>query len=80
VVGGVDIVSYQLKIRGIGMTPEQVEKIFDKFYRSDTSCSAPERTGPGMTIVKYTVEAHTGRVWVESGLGKGTTVRFTNPF
>jgi signal transduction histidine kinase len=62
---------------GMGMTPEQVEKIFDKFYRVDASDTAIEGTGLGMTIVKYIVEAHGGRIWVESEHGKGTTVRFT---
>ena len=65
--------------QGIGMTPEQVDKIFVKFFRADTTASAPEGTGLGMTIVKYIVEAHGGKVWVESEQGKGTTVRFTVP-
>ncbi len=65
--------------QGIGMMSEQVGKIFDKFYRTDTSDSAPTGTGLGMTIVKHLVEAHGGKVWVESELGKGTTVSFTIP-
>ncbi len=65
--------------QGVGMTPEQVEKIFKKFYRVDTSDSAIEGAGLGMTIVKHIVEAHGGKVWVESELGKGTTVKFTIP-
>jgi signal transduction histidine kinase len=65
--------------QGIGMTPEQVEKIFEKFYRADVSDSAIEGTGLGTTIVKNIVEAHGGKVWVESELGKGTTVKFTIP-
>ncbi len=65
--------------QGIGMTAEQVQKIFDKFYRVDASDSAIEGTGLGMTIVKYIVEAHGGKVWVESELGKGTTVKYTIP-
>ena len=68
-----------IKDRGPGMTSEQVDKIFNKFYRVDTADSAPEGTGLGMTIVKYLIEAHGGKVWVESELGKGTTVSFTIP-
>lgn len=68
-----------IKDQGIGMTSEQVDKIFVKFFRADTSNSAPEGTGLGMTIVKYIVEAHGGKVWVESEPGKGTTVRVTIP-
>jgi PAS domain S-box-containing protein len=65
--------------QGIGMSPEQVEKIFDKFYRADASDSAISGTGLGMSIVKNYVEAHVGKVWVESELGKGTTVTFVIP-
>ncbi len=65
--------------QGIGVTPEQVDKMFRKFYRADTSDSAPEGTGLGMTIVKYIVEAHAGKVWVESEAGKGTKVEFAIP-
>jgi PAS domain S-box-containing protein len=64
---------------GIGMSPDQVEKMFDKFYRVDASNTAIEGTGLGMTIVKHIIEAHGGKIWVESELGKGTTVRFTVP-
>jgi len=65
--------------QGVGMTPEQVEKIFDKFYRADVSDKAIEGTGLGMTIVKHIVEVHGGEIWVESELGKGTIVRFMIP-
>lgn len=64
---------------GIGMTPEQVARIFDKFYRVNTRNTAVSGTGLGMTIVKDLVEAHGGRIWVESDLGRGTTVNFTLP-
>ena len=65
--------------QGMGMTPEQVDKMFDKFYRVDASNTAIEGTGLGMTVVKHIVEAHGGKVWVESELGKWTTVTFTIP-
>jgi signal transduction histidine kinase len=64
---------------GIGMTDEQIEKVFDKFYRVDASDMAVEGTGLGMTIVKYIVEAHEGEIRVESEPGKGTSVMFTIP-
>lgn len=64
---------------GTGMTPEQVDKVFDKFYRADASNTAVEGTGLGMSIVKHIVEAHGGKVWVESEYGKGTTVTFRIP-
>jgi len=64
---------------GIGMTKEQVKRIFEKFYRADMSDTAPKGTGLGMSIVKLIIEAHQGKIWVESELGKGTRVIFTLP-
>ncbi len=72
---------FQLSIedQGIGMSPDQLEKVFDKYYKVDASDTALGGAGLGLTIVKYFIEAHGGKVWVESELGKGTTVRFTLP-
>ena len=64
---------------GIGMTPGQVKKIFDRFYRVDASDTAAEGSGLGMTIVKYIIEAHNGKVWVESIVGNGTVAKFVIP-
>ncbi|MBI5570701.1 MAG: PAS domain S-box protein [Desulfomonile tiedjei] len=65
--------------RGIGMTAEQIERLFDKFYRGDSSNKATPGLGLGMTVVKRIVEAMGGRVKVESEYGQGTTVTFTLP-
>ena len=65
--------------KGIGMTSEQSKKIFDKFYRVDSSNKAIPGSGLGMHIVKNIVDAHDGRIWVESKFEKGTTVTFTLP-
>jgi PAS domain S-box-containing protein len=72
---------YTITIRdqGIGMTEEQVARIFDKFYRADASNTAIPGTGLGMTIVRNIVTAHGGTIVVESARTKGTTVRFTLP-
>lgn len=70
---------FSVKDQGLGMTSEQVEKVFDKFYRADASDTAPDGTGLGMTIVKYLVEAHNGKIWIKSKKGKGTEVTFTIP-
>lgn len=57
---------------GIGMTPEQVEKAFDKFYRADASTTAVGGLGLGLTISKGIIEAHGGKLWLESEAGVGT--------
>jgi PAS domain S-box-containing protein len=59
--------------QGLGMTPAQREKVFDRFFRADTSGNIPG-TGLGMTIVKEILELHGGQVSVTSELGVGTTV------
>ena len=68
-----------VKDRGMGMSPQEVDRIFENFYRADTTNSAIPGTGLGMSIVKYIAEAHGGSVCVESETGKGTTVAFTLP-
>ncbi|GEM_PF-1151119 len=70
---------FSVKDQGIGMTPDQSERVFDEFYRADASHTAVPGTGLGMTVAKNVVEAHGGKVWVESEYGKGTKVKFTLP-
>ena len=64
---------------GVGMTFEQVERVFDKFYRVDASNTAKEGLGLGMAIVKNIIEAHGCEIWVDSEVGIGTKVTFTLP-
>lgn len=65
--------------RGIGMTVEQVERVFDKFYRVDSSDTAPGGLGLGMSIVRNIIEAHGGTIQVESSPGCGTRVSLVLP-
>jgi len=65
--------------RGIGMSAEQVGKVFDKFYRADASNTAAQGLGVGMSIAKNIIEAHGGRIWIESVLNQGTSVFFALP-
>ncbi|PLY04478.1 MAG: histidine kinase, partial [Desulfuromonas sp.] len=65
--------------QGMGMFPEQVERVYDKFYRADASNTAIPGTGLGMTIVKHIVDAHGGKVWIDSAPQQGTRVYFTLP-
>ncbi len=64
---------------GIGMSAEQREKLFDKFYRANATTTAVGGLGLGMSIARNIVEAHGGSIRVESEPGRGTVVRFTLP-
>lgn len=65
---------------GIGMTEKQISKIFDEFYRADSSTYGQESAGLGLSITKRIVEKHKGRIWAESkGPKKGSTFYFTLP-
>ncbi len=65
--------------QGIGMTSEQGERVFDKFYRANCSDTAAKGIGLGMSIAKQIVEQHGGAIWLESAAGAGTRVTFTVP-
>jgi histidine kinase len=66
---------------GIGIAPEHMPHLFTRFYRIDKSRSrAGGGSGIGLTITRHLVEAHGGRIWVESeGDGQGSTFRFSLP-
>jgi signal transduction histidine kinase len=67
---------------GIGIPPEQLARLFTRFYRVDKSRSrqAGGGSGIGLTIAKHIVEDHGGRIWVVSdGEGKGSTFTFSLP-
>lgn len=58
---------------GIGIPPESIPLVFERFYRVDKSRSRNiGGTGLGLSIVKHITEAHKGKVWVESQVGKGS--------
>ena len=66
---------------GIGLSSEQLEFVFDRFYRVDKSRSRTGGgSGIGLTLAKLFVEAHGGTIWAESsGMGKGSVFSFTIP-
>jgi PAS domain S-box-containing protein len=65
--------------QGVGMTTEQVAKVFDDFYRAGNSNTAVSGLGLGMGIVRQIVLEHGGDIWVESFPDVGTNVYFTLP-
>lgn len=63
---------------GIGIESESLPRIFERFYRVDSSRTG-SGTGLGLSISKHIVEAHGGRIWAESELGRGSTFYFLIP-
>jgi signal transduction histidine kinase len=75
-----ELVKISITDNGIGMTKEEIDRIFDEFYKADSARHDIQNTGLGMSICKRIVEKQGGSIWVESpGPGKGTTVFFTLP-
>jgi signal transduction histidine kinase len=66
--------------QGIGIPPEEQEAIFRRFYRVDNRLARETQgSGLGLFLTRAIVEAHGGRIWVESQVGKGSRFVFTLP-
>lgn len=66
---------------GMGIPKENVERIFDRFYRVDRArARSMGGTGLGLAIAREMIEAHGGAIWAESEEGRGTTIFFTLPY
>ena len=73
-----DFIVVSVKDTGIGLESDQIQHVFDEFYKVDNSRHDLKSTGLGLSICKRIVEKHGGRIWVESqGKGKGSTFFFT---
>lgn len=75
-------IEFGVQDNGIGIAPEHLPHIFERFYRVDKSRSRRGNSGGsgiGLTIVRRLVEAQDGDIWIESQPGVGTTVHFNLP-
>ena len=64
---------------GIGIRPEHLNRLFEKFYRVKNSSRHVTGTGLGLPIARQIVEAHGGRIWATSKVGAGSTFYFSLP-
>lgn len=71
--GGGRWASVSVADTGVGIAPEELPLVFDRFYRGDAARSRQGGTGLGLAIARLLVEQHGGTITVESALGQGTT-------
>lgn len=75
-----DEIEVSVTDHGIGIPEDKLEKIFDKFYQVDSSTRRKAGgAGLGLYLTKHLVHAHSGRIWVKSKVGEGSTFFFTVP-
>jgi signal transduction histidine kinase len=73
-------VMIEVSDHGIGIPPDELEKIFDKFYQAKNAIKhSAKGTGLGLTLVKHTAEAHGGKVSVKSRVGEGSVFSLILP-
>ncbi len=71
-------IKFSVSDTGKGISSSDLPRIFERFYKVDRSRSS-SGTGLGLAIARHTVEAHNGKIWVESTVGKGSTFSFVIP-
>jgi signal transduction histidine kinase len=74
-----DMVEFRVRDTGVGISRELLPKIFEMFYQADTTPKDQAAAGLGLNIVKRLVTAMSGRIEVDSEVGKGTTFRIILP-
>ena len=78
--GGEDAVVVSVTDTGVGIAPEDHDRVFEQFGQAgDTLTDKPRGTGLGLSICREIVEHHGGRLWLESELGKGSRFSFSLP-
>lgn len=73
-----DKVVFSVKDTGSGIAPDDLQRIFERFYKTDRARTS-KGTGLGLSIARHTIEAHGGRIWAESEPGHGSTFYFEIP-
>lgn len=74
-----DEVTVSVRDTGIGVAAEDLGNLFNRFFRTETAENTQRGTGLGLYISRLIVEAHHGKIWVESQLNKGSTFSFSLP-
>ncbi len=73
-------ISIAVRDHGVGIAPEHLPRLFERFYRVDKARSRAEGgTGLGLAIAKHIVLAHGGTIWVDSRVGEGSTFTISLP-
>jgi signal transduction histidine kinase len=73
------LVEVSVSDTGIGIAPEDQEKVFEEFRQVGTAAKKVEGTGLGLTLCRKFVGLHGGKIWVKSQPGVGSTFTFTIP-
>ena len=73
-----NFIQFSVRDNGSGIPADELERIFERFYKADRARSGGG-TGLGLSIARHTVEAHGGKIWVESAEGRGSTFYFMIP-
>ena len=75
-----DVAHVRVQDRGIGIPPDALEKVFERFGRVESGASRQiHGTGLGLPISRQIIHMHNGTMWAESTLGEGSTFHFTVP-
>ena len=78
VAGSDSAVEFRIRDTGIGIDPEEMPRLFERFYKADRARRS-QGTGLGLAIAKHIVQAHGGSIWVEANAAGGAEFVFTLP-